>query len=170
MEKINESLVYPKAGKSFDSLHRSIEIFADYLKDNAGTSEYYKARNYLKDGEKFYQETLQNARKLMGPLPDYATADYEKWRKDLLERSRVLARSKEFNDLKKELHADSFLSQWMEFEEIDVFLNAHYHTQQKGNRKLPHIKARMIIDKLRMILKQVKQLKAQSLVKQQSKI
>lgn len=170
MLKINETLVYPKAGKSFETLHRSIEIFMDYLKNNVGTSEYYKARNYFRDGEKFYQETLANARKLMGPIPPYATEDYEKWRKDLLERSHVLARSKEFNDLKNELHADTFLSQWMEGEEIDVFLNAHYHTQQKGNRKLPHIKARMIIDKLRMLLKHAKQLKAQALVKQQSQI
>jgi hypothetical protein len=170
MEKINESLVYPKAGRSFDAIHRAIEMFLDYLKDKVGTAEYYKARNYLRDGEKFYKETLENAKKLMGPIPAYATADYEKWRKDLLEKSHVLAKSREFNELKNELQADEFLSRWMEMEEINVFLNAHFHTQQKGNRKLEHIKARMIIDKLRMVLKQAKQLKAQSLVKQQSQI
>ena len=170
MDKISESLVYPKAGKSFEAMHRSVEMFTDYLKEKVGTAEYYKARNYLRDGEKFYKETLENAKKLMGPIPAYATSDYEKWRKDLLEKSHVLAKSREFNELRNELHADEFLSHWMEEEEIDVFLNAHYHTQQKGNRKLQHIKARMIIDKLRMVLKQAKQLKVQSLVKQQSKI
>jgi hypothetical protein len=49
---------------------------------------------------------------------------------------------------------DEFLKSFMSSEEIEGFLKENYQKQQMGKRKLPNIKARMVIDKLKRVERQ----------------
>lgn len=55
-----ENILYFKAGLAFDSYKQALKAFETYLANpQAGaTPEYYKARNYLRDADKFFGEAL----------------------------------------------------------------------------------------------------------------
>ncbi len=63
MNRKEENLLYLKIGSCFDTLQLAREAFEQYLQPGtpAASPNYYKARNYLRDAEKFHQETFAEA-------------------------------------------------------------------------------------------------------------
>ena len=169
MDRHTEKHIYQKASKSFDCLNKAIQAFIELLREDnsSSSSNYYRARSYLRDGEALYKETLKDAKKLLGPIPEYAPQEFEKWRSELLEKNKVLAKSLAIKDLRSELGNDEFLIEWMSIEEIDAFLEENFQAQQTGKRKLSNIKVRMILDKLEKLISEANELKKKAMEKQQ---
>jgi len=166
----SEKQIHPKVVKCFESLDLSIELFEKFLKSGSTSTpaEYYQARNSLREGEKAYQDALKNSKKLLGPLPEYVTQDYEKWRDEFLEQHHILAKCQEYEDLRTELTGDTDLKELMTDDEISELLHINYQTQKEGQRKLSNIKIRIILTKLNGMLSQAKELKNQALARQQN--
>ncbi|MGB7294425.1 MAG: hypothetical protein WBC70_02465 [Candidatus Aminicenantales bacterium] len=170
IDKKAENQLYFKAGIAFDHLRLAIQAFEKYLQ-KAGpeaTPDYYKARNFLRDGEKFHQEALKEAKRLLGPLPPYASADFEKWRSDFLSRHRIQVDAGEFDALKEELARNGQLDQWIAPDDIKRLLAKNYDVQKTGKRKLSNIKVRIILDRLQELLDQANGLKKKAMTKLQS--
>lgn len=172
MDKYVEKIIVQKVSKSFDCLNKSIQAFKRLLKEDAysGSSEYYRARSYLRDGEIFFKEALKEAKKFLGPIPEYASQDFEKWRFDMLEKSRVLAKTQNLELLQSELSEDKFLNEWMDKKEIGNLLEKDFQAQQTGKRKLSNIKVRIAIEKLKELISQAKELKKNAMEKQQMNV
>jgi hypothetical protein len=170
MNKKIENLLYFRASDCFDSLQLAVETFEDYLKERLGAAspDYYKARNYLRDGEKFYQETFKEAKRLLGPLPPYSAAETEKWRTEYLSQHKILAVSQELSAMKDELLSDDYLNQWMSKEDIERLLLRNFDAQKMGKRKLPNIKVRILLDKLNELIAQARQLQKKAMEKFQA--
>lgn len=156
-----DNLLYFKAGLAFDSFKLAIKTFEAFLGTAglASSPDYYKARNYLRDAEKFYAETFAEAKKLLGPLPPYSSAEFEKWRSDFVARHKILAESQEFDDLKKEMIQDGQLQRWIESPDLERLLTKEYEGQKTGKRKLTNIKARVLLDRLQELAIQANALK-----------
>ena len=77
-----EREIYIRASRSHAVLSEAIQTFKGYLEQHVASSapEYYRARNLLKEGKAFYDQTIQDAKKLLGPIPIYAAKDFEGWR------------------------------------------------------------------------------------------
>jgi hypothetical protein len=165
MDPDSEKLIYPKALKSFNSIQTSIQQFEEYLEkpDSSSVTVYYSARKHLKEGLVFYNEALKNAKRLLGPIPEYATDDFQRWRDNLLEHYHILAKSQELKDLQDELEQDEFLSKFLDADEIKYFLGLVFPSQLEGKRKLTNIKIRIMFEKLTAFIK-----KSQALQKQAS--
>jgi hypothetical protein len=157
--KESERLVYPKALKCFKSTKESIGLFNDLLKKNAqqDQTDFYKARKFLREGEDFYKQALKNAQRLLGPLPEYVTSDYKKWRKDLLQEYKMIAENKEKQELLEELLGDEFLNKLMSQDKVKIFLDLNYDSQQEGKRNLSNIKIRIVFNKLKELIEEAKQ-------------
>lgn len=170
MQQGTENLIYQKASKCWECVNRSIEVFSMLLKEEEdfNSANYYKARNSLRDADVFLKEALQNAKKLLGPTPSYASDDYQKWRDELLEEFHILAMSQEYEDLRSELFQDDFLKEWMDEESIENLLKKHFQMQQSGKRKLSNIKVRIILDRLEDLISQAKEMNEQATQKQQT--
>jgi len=154
-----DNILYLKAEKCFDSLTRAVRGFEGLLGGGISSpAEYYRARNFLREGESAFEDALKEAHKLLGPLPVYAAADFDKWREEFLSKNRILAESHDFSRLQDELRRDDLLIRWLTPEEIDVLLNKNYEDQQKGKRQLSHIKVRIIMDKLKTLLDKAREL------------
>jgi len=168
MPKEQEVHIFPKVQKSLATLNESIRLFEDFLREDTATSlaDYYRARSLAKEGGLAFREAVENAKKLLGSLPDYATEGYREWRKEFLEKHRILAHCRELEACRHELREDGFLDQIMTLEEIDALLNLHFHSQQEGQRKLENIKVRVVLDKLSEMLIHARELQKQALVKQ----
>jgi hypothetical protein len=158
MNKKTENLLYFRVSDCFDSLKLAIQTFGDYLKSEsaAASPEYYKARNYLRDGEKFYQEALKEAKRLLGPLPPHSGVEVEKWRTEFLEQNKILASSRELEEMKAEITNDEYLKQWMSADDIVRHLAKDFEAQRTGKRKLANIKVRILLDKLAELLAEAK--------------
>ena len=171
MPKIIENILYNKASLCFECLRMAKQMFEEFLKEEsgAGMPVYYKARNYLRDGEKFYQEAISEAKKLLSPLSQYSSPDFEKWREEHLSKNRVLAESQELVALQAELIRDAQLSLWLSKEDIQSLIAKNFATQQTGKRKLANIKVRIIVDKLKELLFDAQQLRKRAMEKCQLK-
>ena len=167
--KDTEQLVYPKALKCFRSLKEAIEAFENILKKDSQQSQtdFYRAKRFLREGEDFFRESIKNARRLLGPIPEYVTPDYKNWRESLLAEYSMLAKTEEEQALLEELLQDEFLNKLMDKEEIRKFLRLNYASQQEGKRKLSHIKIRIIFDKLDELLAEAKNLQKRILSEKQ---
>ena len=170
MQQGTENLIYHKASKCWECVNKSVEMFSNLLKEEESfkPADYYKARNLLRDADGFLKEALENAKKLLGPIPAYTADDYQKWRDELLEEFHILAMSQEYEDLRSELFKDEFLHEWMDEESIELLLKKHFQTQQSGKRKLSTIKVRIILDRLEDLINQAKDMNKQAVQKQQS--
>jgi hypothetical protein len=145
-----EREIYIRASRAFAVLSESFRTFQAFLETHvAATSpDYYKARNLLKEGKAYYDQTLQDAKKLLGPIPIYAAKDFEKWRADALVKNKIVVQGQTEDELLGELVNDEFLKTIMGPEEIGSYLSANFETQRSGKRKLENIKVRMVIDRL----------------------
>lgn len=171
MPQSTENLIYQKAAKCWDCVDKALFLFNDLMKEGGSFSlaDYCEARNLLRDAEGLYDETVNNAKKLLGPPPSNSSADYLKWRDQLLEEFQILAMSKEYESLRSELVEDEFLRARMNEELIEALLKKHFQTQQSGKRRLSNIKVRMILYRLKELLGEAKELNKKAGLKQQSK-
>lgn len=148
--KDTEKLVYPKALKSFKSLREALHLFDEVLEQDTPQNQpvFYRARKSLREGEEFFKKSIKNAKRLLGPLPEYVTEDYQRWREDLLNEYNMLAKTQEQPEMTQELLKDEFLNKLMDSSEIKKFLSLNYDSQKQGKRKLSNIKIRIVFDKL----------------------
>lgn len=169
MLKDQETHIVPNVHKSLDSLDQAIQLFENFLGEAAASApgDYYRARNLLKQGEAAFQEALKNAKKLLGPMPEYATEEFRSWRAEFLEKHDILTHCQELENCRLEFHKDEFLSQVLNPEEIDALLNLHFHSQQEGKRRLENLKVRIALDKLNELLIHAQELQKQALIKHQ---
>ena len=145
-----EREIFIRAGRAYALLGDAIRTFRAYLDSHVApnASEYYRARNLLKEGKAFYDQTLQDAKKLLGPIPIYAAKDFEAWRAQALIENRIVVKGQSIEELKAELTADEFLRGIMSAEEIASYIQARFEAQKSGKRKLANIKIRMALDRL----------------------
>jgi len=164
-----EREIYIRATRCFELLSDSIRTFKDYLEDRiqATDPQYYRARNFLKEGKAFFDQTLQDAKKLLGPVPVYAAKDFEQWRSKALVENKIVVQGQTMDDLRTELANDDFIRGIMSAEEIESYLKAHFETQKSGKRKLANIKIRMTLDKLSELLAEGQALQKNAQRKQQ---
>jgi hypothetical protein len=150
MASLTERNIYIKASRSQELLSNSIQTYKEYLRDEVTASDpaYYRARNFLKEGKSFFEETLKEAKKLLGPMPVYAAKEFETWKINVLEENRIIVHGENRDDLLATLKNDAFIKTMMSEAEIETYIGDHFDTQRSGKRKLANIKVRMILDKL----------------------
>jgi hypothetical protein len=149
MEQKTDIWIYPHAAKCLECVNQAIRIFDDILDKKGAPEMFYKGRGYLRDGKTYFEKALKEAKKLLGPLPDYVKDDYRNWRRQITDKQDILAKSRDFEMLLKELQQDDFLHLVMAEIDIQRHLKEHYDRQQEGQRKLAHIKLRIILDELK---------------------
>ena len=164
-----EREIYIRASRSFAVLTEAIQIFRSYLDPTTAPSapEYYRARNFFKEGKAFYDQTVQDAKKLLGPIPIYAAKEFEAWRSQALIEKKIVVRGQTPEELRAELTSDDFIQTIMRPEEVDAYLQAHYEAQKTGKRKLANIKIRMALDKLATLVAEGQELQKTAQRKQQ---
>jgi hypothetical protein len=169
MLKVQEIHIFPNVQRSLDNLNEAIRLFENFLRGDQTVQpgDYYRARNLAREGEAAFQTALKNAKKLLGPMPEYASDEFRAWRTEFLEKHNVLAHCRDLEACQVEFKQDEFLKEIMSEEEMLALLNLHFHSQQEGHRKLANIKVRVILDKLSEMLIHVKELQKQALLKQQ---
>lgn len=172
MDPNTEKLIFPKASKCISSLQKAVGLLQQFLDEtHAATSpEYYSARKFHKEARAFYEEALKNAKRLLGPMPEYVTDEYLRWRENLLENYHVLAKSQELKILHDELSEDEYLNQFMSQEEIKHYLDLVFPSQKEGKRKVENIKVRIVFEKLLELLRQVEELRKKAQEKHQQAI
>jgi len=161
--------IYIRATRCFELLSQARQTFQDYLDDIIPPNDptYYRARNFLKEGRAFFDQTVQDAKKLLGPIPIYASKDFEGWRAQILEENKIVVHGQTLEDLKTELLGDEFLQTLMTPREIEAYIGARFEAQQTGKRKLSNIKIRMTIDRLAGLLQDGQELQKSAQRKQQ---
>lgn len=164
-----EREIFIRTSRAFTVLNDSVRLFRTYLEPatTAQAAEYYKARNFLKEGKALYDQTLADAKKLLGPIPIYAAKDFEAWRAKALVDNKLVVQGQTPEELRTELQADEFLRTIMGPEEIEVYVAAHYEKQRSGKRKLANIKIRMALDKLAGLVAEGQELQLKAQRKQQ---
>src|SRR4030066_2222304 len=122
-----EREIFIRASRSFALLSEAIQLFKGYLESTPSPQapEYYRARNFLKEGKAFYDQTIQDAKKLLGPIPIYAAKDFEGWRSQTLLENKIVVRGQTPAELRNELVNDDFLKTIMTPEEIEAYLLAN---------------------------------------------
>ena len=110
-----EREIYIRASRAFAVLSESIRTFQAFLEPHVASSspDYYKARNLLKEGKAYYDQTIQDAKKLLGPVPIYAAKDFEKWRAEALVKNKIVVQGQTQDALLEELVNDEFLKSLM---------------------------------------------------------
>jgi len=150
MQKLSQQHIHPAAAKAFEAI-----LHAD---PGSQTSNYYRARKLRRKGEARIKETLVNDRKLLGSLPEYATEDYRSWREEFVERHMILAEGDNLDELCANLWEDEFVSRWIPRGDLERLLALRYPQQSKGNRRLPNIKIRIVLDCLFELLEPARDL------------
>jgi len=150
MTSPTERNIYIKVSRSQELLSKSIQAYQGYLQDDvaAGDPIYYRARNFLKEGKFFFEESLKEAKKLLGPIPVYAAKEFEEWKASALEENRIIIHGESPDELKTALMNDEFIRTMMSEAEIEAYVRDHFETQRSGKRKLANIKVRIMLDKL----------------------
>jgi hypothetical protein len=118
--------IYIRATRCFELLTNAIKTFRDYLEERipANDPEYYRARNFLKEGKAFFDQTLGDAKKLLGPIPVYAPKDFEQLRSRLLVENKIVVQGQTLEDLRSELLSDELVKVLMSPAEIEDYLQA----------------------------------------------
>lgn len=138
-----------RAKKSREKLDESICAFKEFLSGEApNLPKYYLARNRLQEGQALLTEVLNDAKKLLGPLPDYVSENLKETRGKLLRESHVVLESRTIDALEKELLADEDVKSFMDSGKVVHYVREAGTYQTAGKRKIQNIKIRMIIDEL----------------------
>lgn len=139
-----------KAKKSKEKLSEAIHLFQSFLNAEGSTElpTYYLARNRLKDGRALMDEALADAKQLLGPPPEYASAKITETRTKLLRDSHVLVESQSMDGLEAELLADEYVTSFMNSDKVIHYIREAGTYQTAGKRKLQNLKVRMLIDEL----------------------
>jgi hypothetical protein len=154
--------IFIHASRCHGLFQSAIQLFEEYLQEKLSPKapEYYRARNFLKEGKALYEDILQRAKLLLGPAPPYSPPDFEKQRAQILAENKIIIHCQRHEEILDELVRDDLLTTMMTAQEIGSYLKGHFQSQGQGKRKLANIKVRMIIDKL-------KEMKAKGLELQQ---
>jgi hypothetical protein len=142
--------IYIRGARCFELLTKSIQTFREYLgaRTPPNDPQYYRARNLLKEGRGFFDQTLADAKKLLGPIPVYAPKDFEQLRSRLLVENKIVVQGRTLEELTAELQSDDFVKTIMTSAEVADYMQVHFTAQSSGKRKLQNIKIRMALDKL----------------------
>lgn len=169
MPDIMERDLFIKSARSRESLLKSLETFRSYLKESVMQDSplYYQARNLLKDGKVFYEEAVKEARKLLGPIPNYVPDAVKSSKARLLAENKVVIESREYQDIETEIAADDFFSGWVSRHEIRENLARYLAPQSQERRKTANVKIRMMLDMLENILQQARKLEGEARIKHQ---
>ena len=161
--------IYIKAARSFDLLMKALQGFRDYLGDDIppGATEYYQARNFLKEGAALFDEALKEAKKLMGPIPLYAPKEFESRRQQILEENRLIVRGEDLDEIEAQLETDEFIKGIMSAPDINTYVRDRFETQKTGKRKLANFKARLILDRLGVLVSEGRKLQQEAQKKRQ---
>lgn len=161
--------IYIRGARCFELLTKSIETFRDYLggKTPPNDPEYYRARNLFKEGKGFFDQTLADAKKLLGPIPVYAPKDFEQLRSRLLVENKIVVQGRTLEDLTAELQGDDFIKAIMTPAEVAGYVQVHFTAQSSGKRKLQNIKIRMALDKLAALAAECLELQKKAQQKEQ---
>ncbi len=162
-----------KLKSAYEALSQSVSLFKIYLKENtpATSSEYYRAKSLLREGKLFFEEVLKEARKLLGPLPPYATPEYARWREETARELKLALRDNiDYDEIRKILQEDPTMPKLFSPEELDQYLQRFFEDQKKGNRKLENLKCRLAIAKLDDLIDEAEELYKQSQKKLQSSL
>jgi hypothetical protein len=145
--------IFLNAERSNDLLRKAAAVFEEYIQKNlpAKGPEYYQARNFLREGQALYEDILKKAKILLGPVPPYASPDYEEQRTKSLVENKLIVRGESQEALRDELLGDELVSKIMTAAEVDGYLRSHFQSQSRGKRKLANIKVRMILDALKTL-------------------
>ncbi len=164
-----EREIYIRASRSLAVLTEAIQAFRSYLGPTMAPTapEYYRARNFLKEGKAFYDQTLQDAKKLLGPIPIYAAKDFEIWRSEALVKNKIVVHGQTLDELCQELTTDDFIRTIMSPEEVNAYLQKNFEAQRSGKRKLANIKIRMALDKIATLVAEGQELQKTAQRKQQ---
>jgi hypothetical protein len=156
MEELIVKDILSKAKKSLEKLNESLRLFKEFIEEGKtqDLKKYYLARTFLKEGQKLCEEMINDAKKFLGPLPAYLSKEIIEARTQLLKATKVVVLSQDYEGMIAELLGDGFMKSFMSSEEIRIFLKENFQKQQLGKRKLPNIKARMVIDKLKRVERQ----------------
>ncbi|MBM3296117.1 MAG: hypothetical protein FJY83_00785 [Candidatus Aminicenantes bacterium] len=147
-----------------DLLRKAIDIFEAYIQKKLPPKapEYYQARNFLREGQSFYDDILKKAKLLLGPVPPYSPPDYEQRRAQTLAENKIIVSGQSPEKLREELLGDSLVGKIMTPSEVGEFLKAHFQSQSLGKRKLANIKVRMILDSLKRLSERAQELRLQA--------
>jgi hypothetical protein len=164
-----EREIYIRASRSHAVLSEAIQTFRGYLGTQmaANAPEYYRARNLLKEGKLLYDQTIQDAKKLLGPIPIYAAKDFEAWRTQALVENKIVVQGQTPDELTQELCADDFIRSIMRPEDVTAYISSHFEAQRTGKRKLANIKIRMALDRLAELIVEGQELQKTAQRKQQ---
>ena len=145
-----------KAKKSLEKMNDSLGLFKEFIEEGKtqDLKKYYLARTFLKEGRQLCEDMIKDSKKFLGPLPAYLSKEIVEARTRLLRATKVVVLSQDYEGLARELVEDEFMKSFMSSEEIRSFLKVNFQKQQLGKRKLPNIKARMVIDKLKKVVLQ----------------
>jgi len=146
--------IFLHAARCHELLQKAIHYFSEYTQKKLPPKapEYYKARNFLKEGQALYEDILKRVKLLLGPIPPYSPADYESQRAQILADNKIIVRGQSLDAIRDELVGDELLKTMMTAEEMGAYLKDHFQSQGQGKRKLANIKVRMILDKLKELL------------------
>jgi|WetSurMetagenome_2_1015567.scaffolds.fasta_scaffold103737_2 hypothetical protein len=149
-----EREIFIKASRSLELLTKANKEFRDYLEPGTPPEapDYYRARNLLKEGAALLEEAVREAKKLMGPVPPYAPKELEVRRQKALEESRLAVRGDSLDAILAELGADEFLRGVLSAGDMEIYIREHFESQRTGKRKLANFKARLILDRLGVLV------------------
>lgn len=138
-----------RARKSREKLDESICAFKEFLTEEpTNLPKYYLARNRLQEGQALLTEVLNDAKKMLGPLPDYVSENLKESRGKLLRESHVVLESRTIDALEAELLADEDVKSFMAGDKVVHYVREAGTYQTAGKRKIENLKIRMIIDEL----------------------
>lgn len=155
MSSKTENLLYIKAASCFDLISLAQTAFVEFLKDPGAEAlpKYYRARNYLRDAENAYGEAFKEAKRLVGPLPPYSSAEFERWRSDFVAQYRIVTVGQDIEAVKEELLKDGLVSQYISPGDVDRLLAKNFEAQRTGKRNPANLKVRILFDKLGELMK-----------------
>jgi hypothetical protein len=159
------------ARKSKEKMNESIHLFQSFLnaKESADPSIYYLARHRLQDGQALLDAALSEAKKFLGPQPDYAPEEIKEQRRERLRASHVIVESQTMDGLEAELLADEYLKSFMNPDKVISYVRETGTYQTAEKRKIQNIKVRMVIDELTALRTEARAWQQRAVEKIQSK-
>jgi len=146
--------------KCFTTMNSAIEAFQNFLsaRTSGDTTSYYQAQKYFDEGNAQFKDSLSEISEIIGFVPADASPAFRQWKESYLEKVGILSQNTEFEALRSELQNDEFLLKFLTPEEIDILHVRHFESQQTGKRKLSHIKARILFDKIQSLMSEAENL------------
>lgn len=144
-----EDILRAKINRCLDLLATSLQELSQMdQSDKVEVNAYYRVRNQVKEAKTTFEEVKKGFRRLFGPAPPYAPADYEKLRRLSLEKLGLIVQSEAKEQIVEELFQDELVNRFFSLEEVRTFVEKNFESQKKGKRKLANFKARLFYDKI----------------------